>query len=95
MSKEKGKIVIVRTATAGVHVGTLVSRRGKEVVLANAHKIWRWSGANTANDLAASGAGEKSRISAAATEVVLTDAFEILTCSDVAARNLTTPRWSL
>lgn len=95
MSGRKKKVVIVRTGSMGVHVGTLVSRDGKEIVLRNACKIWRWSGANTANDLAVTGAGKESRISAAATEVTLTDALEIIECSPAAAKNLTTPRWSL
>ena len=32
--------VIVRTYSAGVHAGIMVSRNGKEVVLKNARRLW-------------------------------------------------------
>jgi hypothetical protein len=34
--------VVVRTIHAGVHVGTLVDRRGSEVDLAHARRIWAY-----------------------------------------------------
>lgn len=37
-----GKKVVVRTYSAGVHVGTLSEREGKEVMLVDARRIWRW-----------------------------------------------------
>ena len=39
MEKKKRKYVLIRTYSAGVHVGELVSRKGKEVVLANTRRI--------------------------------------------------------
>lgn len=41
----KKKEVIVRTYSAGVHVGELVSHKGTEVTLKNARRIWKWVGA--------------------------------------------------
>ena len=35
-----GKYVIIRTYSAGVHVGTLVSQNGKEVMLKDTRRIW-------------------------------------------------------
>ncbi|HAA04769.1 MAG TPA: hypothetical protein DCE18_15585, partial [Syntrophobacteraceae bacterium] len=42
-----GPEVLVRTYCAGVHIGTLKSRDGKEVVLTNARRLWSWAGAFT------------------------------------------------
>ena len=43
--------VVVRTYSAGVHVGELKSRKGKEVVLINARRLWKWCGAFTLSEL--------------------------------------------
>jgi hypothetical protein len=50
VDESSGKYVIVRTYSAGVHFGRLVARRGKEVDLADARRIWFWKGANTLNE---------------------------------------------
>jgi hypothetical protein len=95
-SKKTPKIVLVRTYSAGVHVGELVSRNGQEVVLKDSHRIWRWRGANTLTELAAHGAHmtEHTRISERAPgEVVLTQAIEVIDTSPQAAENLRKPRW--
>ena len=41
----KNRYVIVRTYSAGVFAGELVSRKGKEVVIKNARRLWYWTGA--------------------------------------------------
>lgn len=90
------KIVIVRTYSAGVNVGELVSRNKDEVILRQSHKIWRWRGANTLHELARNGAHmtEYTRISEASPgEVTLLGVIEILDCTPEAAKNLSTPRW--
>ena len=51
----KKQMVLVRAYSAGVHFGELVSRKGDEVQLANARRIWRWFGANTLNEIALRG----------------------------------------
>jgi hypothetical protein len=71
--------VIVRTYSAGVHVGTLVSRNGKEVELANSRMIWSWSGAFTLREIALSGVDRKnSRITKSVPKQILTEAIEII-----------------
>ena len=45
-----GKYVVVRTYSAGVHIGVLRERAGKEVVLGDARRLWSWSGALTLNE---------------------------------------------
>ena len=51
MPKEE-KYVIVRTYSAGVFAGYLISQKGKEVTLTDARRIWFWSGAASLSQLA-------------------------------------------
>lgn len=75
-----GKDVLVRTYSAGVHVGTLKSHDGKEVVLTNARRIWYWDGAASLSQLAVDGTSrpEKCRFPVAVPEIILTEAIEII-----------------
>lgn len=97
MSEEYGvgKFVVIRTYSAGVHTGVLVSRKDREVVLKDARRIWRWGGANTLNEVSQKGINnEYSRISEPVPEILLTEAVEVLPCSDEARDNLMQSRWS-
>ena len=90
------RVVLVRTYSAGVHVGTPVGKlKGKELTLKNAHRIWRWKGANTLNEVSQAGASETefTRVSERAPSITLTEVIEVIACSAAAAKNLTTPRW--
>lgn len=49
------KYVIVRTYSAGVFAGELESRKGQEVVLLNARRLWYWKGAASLSQLAMEG----------------------------------------
>lgn len=81
--------VIVRTFSAGVHVGTIKEKDGKRVILTNARRIWKWSGAFTLNAVATSGINrQESRISCSVPEIELTEAIEIIPV--VSGVNLTT-----
>jgi hypothetical protein len=93
--KSKSKAVLVRTYSAGVHYGELVSRTGKEVTLKNARRIWRWFGAWTLNEIATAGLDiEKSKIAAPVSSVVLTEAIEILDCTPAAIKSLESAKWA-
>ena len=83
-----GKKVIVRTHSAGVHFGTLAAKDGKEVVLKNARRIWYWEGAFTLSAVAVSGVGRGSKLSVLTQEILLTEAIEIIPCSEAATENL-------
>lgn len=87
VSKNK-KFVVVRTYSAGVHVGELVSRKGQEVTLANSRRIWYWQGAASLSAIAVTGVGAGSKIAVAVGEIVLTEAIEIITCTPAAEKNL-------
>ena len=47
MSNLIGRVCMVRTYSAGVFIGTVAERDGKEVTLTNARRIWYWDGAAT------------------------------------------------
>jgi hypothetical protein len=94
MDAKKPKYVVVRTYSAGVHVGELVDRREKEVDLANARRIWRWTGANTLNEIANHGVGAQSKVSEPCAAVTLTEAIEILACTEEAETQLRSASWS-
>jgi hypothetical protein len=49
------KHVLVRTYSAGVFVGYLQSRKGAEVTLRNARRLWSWKGAASLSQLAVDG----------------------------------------
>jgi hypothetical protein len=90
----KGKFVLVRTYSAGVHCGNLVSHEGKDVELENARIIWRWKGANTLNEVALRGCAEDwTRISEPVSRIKLTEAISVIECTDVAKENLERSRW--
>ena len=82
--------VIVRTYSAGVHAGYLKSRKGKEVVLVNARRIWYWSGASTLSQLAMEGVKNPSecKFPCPVSEIILTEAIEIIPCTEDARKNI-------
>lgn len=88
------KPVLVRTYSAGVHFGYLVSREGKEVTLERSRRIWRWYGANTVSEIASQGLDvSRSRV-AAPVSLVLTEAIEIIDCTPEAVQNLESAKWA-
>ena len=80
MAASKKKYVIVRTDSAGVFAGSLVSRDGKEVQLADARRLWYWAGAASLSQLAVSGTSKprECKFPVAVPSVTLTEAIEIL-----------------
>lgn len=85
--------VIVRTYSAGVHAGELISRKGKEVTLKNSRRIWYWKGANTLNEIAMHGVGAGSKIAEPVPKIVLTEAIEIIDASKAATACLKAAAW--
>jgi hypothetical protein len=86
MAKAKlGKYVIVRTYSAGVFAGNFVSRKGQEIVLANARRIWYWKGAASLSQLATDGTvcPTECKFPCEVSRVELLQAIEIL---DVTAK---------
>ena len=81
-----GKKVLVRTQSAGVFAGFLESRKGKEVTLTLARRIWQWTGAASLSQLAMSGTSSPSTCKFPETvgRVLLLEAIEILEVTDIA-----------
>ena len=89
--KKKMKYVIVRTYSAGVFAGELESRKGREVVLRNARRIWRWAGAASLSQLAMEGTKDpvNCKFPMEVDRVELLDAIEILDVTSEARRSIT------
>lgn len=77
-----GTYVVVRTYSAGVHVGELARQEGKEVTLRNARRVWYWKGAFTLHEIASRGFGDGSKISVSVPEIDLTEVIEVISCLD-------------
>ena len=52
---ENVKKFMVRTYSAGVFMGEIVSKDGQTVVMRNARRIWYWDGAASLSQLAVDG----------------------------------------
>ncbi len=89
----KRPYVVVRTYSAGVHVGELVSRKGKEVELANARRIWRWTGANTLHEMSLHGVAADSKVSEPVKAITLTEAVEVIPCTELGEATLRGAQW--
>jgi len=87
---KKLKYVIVRTYSAGVFAGELVSRKGQEVVLQNARRIWYWSGAASLSQLAVDGTSNPAecKFPVCVPRVELLQTIEILDVTDKARASI-------
>lgn len=83
-----GKYCVIRTYSAGVHIGTVESVSGTEVLLKNARRIWKWNGAFTLSEVSLNGLNpEGSRISETVKEIFLTQTIEIIPATEKAIKN--------
>jgi hypothetical protein len=87
---KKGDYIICRTYSAGVFAGTLVSRKGKEVELKNARRLWYWDGAASLSQLSVDGVAnpENCKFPCEVPSVTLTEAVELLPVSPTAKRSI-------
>lgn len=95
--KKKLKYVIVRTYSAGVFAGQLESRKGQEVVLRDARRIWYWSGAASLSQLAMEGTKDPTncKFPCEVDRVELLQAVEILDTTPKAEKSIKkVPVWS-
>ena len=92
----KQRYVIVRTYSAGVFAGYLVSRKGKEVVLRDARRIWYWTGAATLSELAMRGTKSPGtcKFPCSVASIELTEAIEIIDVTAEAQASIAAvPEW--
>lgn len=78
-----GRRVIVRTYSAGVHIGTLKSAHGRECELVDALRLWKWEGGGLSLSAVAANGIEGGRLNRTKS-VVLTEAIEYLPVTDEA-----------
>ncbi len=91
-----GKDVLVRTYSAGVFVGALAARNGREVVMTDARRIWYWSGAASLSQLASEGTRDPRgcKFPCVVSKVLLTEAIEIIPLTEEARRSIdAVPVW--
>lgn len=72
-----GRRVLVRTYSAGVHIGTLVSADGMDAHLKDALRLWRWRGGGLSLSAVATNGIEGGRLNRTP-EIVLTNCIEFI-----------------
>jgi len=93
---EPGNYHIVRTYSAGVFAGEIVSRKGQEVTMINARRIWKLDGAASLSQLAMEGTKNPSgcQFPCAVERVELLQAIEIIPCTESARKSIqAVPTW--
>lgn len=90
------KYQIVRTYSAGVFAGYIKTRKGQEVVMTNARRIWYWSGAASLSQLAMEGTKDPSncKFPQEVDQVELLQVVEILDVTSEAEKSIrSVPIW--
>lgn len=79
---------IIRTYSAGVHAGYVKERNGKEVTLIHSRRLWKWAGAFTLSEMAVNGVTKPNecKFTTAVPEILLTEAIEIIPCTEAAQK---------
>lgn len=85
-----GKYVIVRADQAGVFAGVLKERRGSEVVMSNARRLWYWDGAASISEIAVRGVGkpENCKFPAPLERILVLGVIEIIPCTVEARKSI-------
>jgi len=78
------KYCVIRTYSAGVHIGYLKRHEGQEVELVNSRRLWRWEGAASLSQVAVDGVSNESKFCVVIPHLILTDVIEIIQCSEKA-----------
>lgn len=86
----RNKFCLVRTYSAGVFAGTVIKGSGKEFVVANARRLWYWSGAASLSELAVKGVANSKdcKFPIAVPEVYLSEVIEIIPCTEEARKSI-------
>ena len=93
-----GDYFIVRTYSAGVFAGNLESKSadGRNVVMRNARRLWKWEGAASLSQLAMEGVSkaQSCKFPCEVDRIELTEMIEILDCTEIARRSIAeVPIW--
>lgn len=82
-----GKHCVIRTYSAGVHLGTIKSVDGAQVIAEDVRRLWKWEGAFTLNEVALNGVAKSSRIAVEVPTVNLSDMVELIPTSEKARKS--------
>ena len=84
------KYCIVRTYSAGVFAGYVESRKGQEIVMRDARRIWYWAGAASLSQLAVDGTSKPHdcKFPCSVDRVELLQVIEILNCTEKAQKSI-------
>lgn len=79
-----GNCVLVRTYSAGVHIGTLKEKDGQTVLLTNTKRIWYWDGACSLSQLSSEGSKNinNCKISVEVPNNLIEQVIEIMSVND-------------
>jgi hypothetical protein len=82
--------VMCRTYSAGVFAGYLEKRKGQEVTLIKARRIWKWAGAASLSQLATDGTSNPSecKFPKEVDKVLLLQAIEIIPITQKAKKSI-------
>jgi hypothetical protein len=78
-----GQYCVVRTYSAGVHVGIVAAVDGRNVELRDSRRIWSWTGALSCSEIAMSGI-TGGKVAVAVPIHYLTEAIEIIPTNEKA-----------
>jgi len=79
------KYCVVRTYSAGVHIGYVkefAEKHPQHAKLINSRRLHYWSGAASLSQVAMDGVNSNSRIALVLPEIELTDVIEVIPCSE-------------
>ena len=82
------KYCVVRTYSAGVHIGYVEEfgvKHPQHIKLIDSRRLHQWSGACSLSQVAMDGVDSSSRIAMTLPEIELTDVIEVIPCSEKSA----------
>lgn len=84
-----GRFCIVRTYSAGVHAGEVVSHDGDIAVLRNARRLWQWTAKSgvALSGLAINGL-KSGKVDTPTPEHILIGVIELIPCTDTAKESI-------
>ena len=94
----KNQKVIVRTFSAGVFYGKLVSRKGQEATIKNARRLWYWKGAASLSQLAMEGVKcpSECKFPCPVASITIMQVIEVLSTTKVAQESIEgVPVWQM
>lgn len=93
MDEKKG-YSIIRADRSGVFFGKVASLKGRTAKILKARQIFYWTKANTCLQIAKDGIGADSRVTVEVEELTLSDAIEVIPCTEKAEKIIEAlPEW--